>query len=269
MPAPRSSFLPDPQTDSHIHTHLCGHATGKMEEYVLSAIRKGLKKIIFLEHLEERIHYQPDTWLSEEKFDYYFSEGRRLQEHYGWQIDIGLGVECGYNPDCADNILARLSRRKWDQIGISCHFLKLPGMHEHINLFSRKEENIQLARKAGTEKLLTLYFRALHEAIQLLPGTMICHLDGALRFVPEAALTDTHYQMIDALLQTAAAKGMTLEINTSGLAIRNEPFPNQQILSQALSRNIPLILGSDAHKPEDVGRQFDEITGFIPSKSYP
>ncbi len=94
-------FLPIPLCDIHIHTRFCGHATGEMEEYVQAAIQKKLKKIIFLEHMEEGIRYfQGKTWLSEDDFDAYFAEGQRLRSTYAAEIEIGLGVECGYNPDC-------------------------------------------------------------------------------------------------------------------------------------------------------------------------
>ena len=47
----------DLSQDGHIHTRLCNHATGEMEEYVLAALNKNLKTIIFLEHLEEKTVY--------------------------------------------------------------------------------------------------------------------------------------------------------------------------------------------------------------------
>lgn len=261
---PPSAFL-DLHCDNHVHTRHCGHATGEMEEYVLSAIARGLRKIVFLEHMEEGIVSQPVTWLSEEAFDRYFSEGRRLQHLYDGQLEIGLGVECGYNPDCIDALRTRLGSRKWDRIGISCHFLKPAGFDEHLNLFSRREKNIGLARQFGLEKLLDLYFQTLLEGVRQLPGTMLCHLDGALRFVPETSLTDAHYRMIDRLLRAVRDKGMTLEINTFGVTLRDRPFPTERILAQALSYRIPLALGSDAHAPADVGRHFPDIARFIPS----
>jgi histidinol-phosphatase (PHP family) len=92
---------------------------------------------------------------------------------------------------------------------------------------------------------------------------MLCHLDGALRFVPETSLTDTHHRMIDRLLQTVRDKGMALEINTFGVTLRHQPFPTEQIVSLALAYRIPLVLGSDAHSPANVGRHFSDITRFI------
>ncbi|OGR19179.1 MAG: hypothetical protein A2X81_11930 [Desulfobacterales bacterium GWB2_56_26] len=265
MPAKRPRYLPDLLCDSHVHTRFCGHATGEMEEYVQAAISHGLRKIVFLEHMEEGILTQAKTWLSEEDFDRYFVEGRRLREQYGSQIEIGLGVECGYNEGHGEALLTRLGKRQWDRIGISCHFIKLPGVPEHLNMFSKQAENIDLARRFGPERILDRYLALLHQAIRQLPGTFVCHLDAALRRVPGITLTADHYRMIDGLLRTMKEKGMALELNTSGLDMRGEPFPTRRILSMALACDIPLVLGSDAHKPADVARHFADIAGFIPS----
>lgn len=250
--------------DSHIHTSLCNHASGEMEEYVQAAINNGLKKIIFLEHMEEGIrHAQGKTWLSEEDFDDYFRQGRSLQIRYSDRIEIGLGVECGFNPDWSDRLRERLFHRTWDQVGISCHFLKIDGLDLHLNLLSRKEQNILLAREVGIEKILDRYFRYLTEAVLTLPGTVLCHLDAALRHLPGIRLTDSHYQQIDTLLQAVQKKNMALEINTSGFEIRQEQFPCRRILAMAKSYNIPFVVGSDAHKPSEVGRYFELIDPLL------
>jgi histidinol-phosphatase (PHP family) len=250
--------------DSHIHTRLCGHANGEMEDYVEAAIQKGLKKIIFLEHMEEGItQVQRKTWLSEDDFDYYFSEGQRLRSKYQGTIEIGLGVECGYNPDCRDLLNQRLGKRNWDQIGISCHFLKFEGRTEHLNIFSSKDVSVLQAREIGAEEILDRYFTTLTDAVRYLPGTMLCHLDAALRYLPEITLTASHYVLIDKLLQAVREKTMAIEINSSGFTIRQEQFPNRRILCMAKSYDIPFIFGSDAHKPDDVGRYFDTIDSLL------
>jgi len=231
---------------------------------VQAALLKGLRKIVFLEHMEEGI--QPLTgrsWLTEEDFGDYFTEGRRLQSKYAGHIDIGLGVECGYNSEYSDLLIKRLGQRRWDQIGISCHFMKIADRSKHLNMFSRRSENIQVALHIGPERILSSYFAALTEAVRLLPGTMLCHLDGALRYLPEIRLTESHYRQIDGLLQTIKRRGMALEINSSGLAIRQEQFPNSRIITMAKSYGIPLLLGSDAHRPEDVGRYFDRLAALF------
>ncbi|MGW8194989.1 MAG: histidinol-phosphatase [Desulforhopalus sp.] len=251
--------------DTHVHTSLCDHATGEMEDYIQTAIHKGLKKIIFLEHMEHGINSDRKTWLTEADFDHYFAEGKRLQQQYGHQIDIGLGVECGFNPDEAESLKKRLASRQWDQIGISCHFLKLETTDDHINLFSRKRENIRRALEEGVEKLLERYFATLTQAVQTLPGTMICHLDGALRFVPGVHLTAGHYRQIANLLVLAEKRNLAVELNSSGYDIRKEQFPNSRILAMVFSAKIPCLCGSDAHRPQDVGRYFEELSRLLPA----
>ena len=70
----------DTSIDGHVHTRLCHHASGEMEEYVQTAIDRGLKKLVFLEHLEIGINYFESTWLTDDDFKIYFAEGKRLQE---------------------------------------------------------------------------------------------------------------------------------------------------------------------------------------------
>jgi len=252
-----------------VHTRLCNHATGEMEEYVLAAIARGLREIVFLEHLEIGINYSERTWLSTADFDYYFEECERLRRKYAGIIRIGSGVEVGYNSDCATELLEQLAARPWHSVGISCHFLLMTDSGRHLNLLSRRPDNITTARRFGLERLLTLYFESLIRAVKILPGTFLCHLDAALRHVPELVLADSHVEQIDTLLAEVKKKGMALELNTSGISMRNEIFPARQILTMALGYDIPLQAGSDAHRPEDVGRFFETLPELITSAACP
>jgi len=249
--------------DTHVHTKLCHHASGEMEDYVLAAIKRGLAGIVFLEHMEEGIDATERTWLTEEDFDYYFTEGKRLQKKYRDKLTIGLGVECGYNPECPQTLISRLASREWDEIGISCHFIKPPGSDTHINLFSRKSASLEMAKKNNPEHLLNIYFDTLLEAVNTMPGTILCHLDGALRFLPGTYLTNKHLQKIRQLLIAVQNNKMSVEVNCSGIVIRGEQFPADSILKMVISHKIPLVLGSDAHKPEDVGQHFSQVEKLI------
>ncbi len=254
--------------DGHVHTRLCNHARGEMEEYVRSAIACGLDQIIFLEHLEVGIDYIERTWLSNEDFDYYFTEGERLRRKYVDQIRVGTGVELGYNSEHRTEIITQLNSRPWDKVGISCHFLKLPGTDHHLNLLSRKQHNIEIARQFGFDAVLEIYFDTLLEAVQTVPvrpDTVLCHLDAALRFAEDLTYSPAHYVQINNILAALNEKGMGLEINTSGMAIRGEPYPARRILTMALQYNIPLLPGSDAHQPEDIARYFSLLPDYVTS----
>lgn len=250
-------------SDTHIHTSLCRHASGTMEEYVLSAIDRGLTRLVFLEHLEEGINASFRTWLTEEDFDVYFEEGRRLQQCYGQQIEIGLGVEVGYNPDCADQILQRLASRSWDRIGLSCHFFKVNGNEEHLNVLSKNRRTIDTIERFGSQRLLSRYISTLTEAVRSIPADVLCHLDAGLRHQPDLHLEESHLEQIEVLLDEVKRAGMAMEINTSGYKYRGLPFPLPEIIAMAATKSIPLALGSDAHSPSEVGRHFDRIPALL------
>lgn len=258
---PYSSEL-DTTIDHHIHTRLCHHAAGEMEAYVEAAIEKGLKKIFFLEHMEEGIDYFEVTWLTENDFDYYFKEGQRLKKAYAKDIEIGLGTEVGYNPSHRKELLARIQNRDWDIIGVSYHYYKPSGHEQHLNLVSRKGKNLEALSYFDQGELLHIYFDTLMEAVDYLPGDFLCHLDAGLRYLPGLQYNDSHQEKIHQLLVILKQKKMALEINTSGIVIRNEPFPVHSIVQAAQELRIPLLLGSDAHAPANVGRFFDR---FAPS----
>lgn len=251
------------QCDGHVHTSLCHHASGEMEEYVLSGIAKGLDEIVFLEHMESGVDYFESTWLTEDDFDHYFREGLRLQNKYRGRIEILLGVEVGYSPTHAQELLQRLAARRWDRIGISYHFMQSPHGGCHLNLVSRKEENIRAIADHGCDRTVLHYFKTLTEAVESLPGTVLCHLDAALRFQPDVAIDTAYIQPIRTLLAAVKKKGMALEINCSGFRIRGEAFPARFIVEEAIKLKIPLLPGSDAHRPEDVGRDFELLPDFL------
>ncbi len=252
----------DPLSDGHIHTSLCNHAIGKMEDYVQSALNKGLHKIIFLEHMEEGQHYFRTTWLSEKDFDIYFEEGQRLQAKYSGRISIGLGVEVGYNPQFPEQLLKRLAKRKWDRIGISYHYHNFLDNEEHLNLVSKNDSRVQKLDLETSIRIEKCYYNTLIEAVNYLPGTVLCHLDAVLRHHPQKKSMQMQWEHIDKLLDCIKRKKMALEINTSGMAIRNEFFPCQEIVFRARARGIPLVAGSHAHRPEDVGNHFNLLESY-------
>ncbi len=254
----------DIKADNHIHTKLCHHASGEMEEYVQAAIDRGLTKINFLEHLELGIRYFEDTWLSRDAFNYYFNEGNRLKEKYKGKLDIGIGVEVGYNPDTLQDILAFLSKHQWDRIGVSYHFMDT-GDTYHLNMVSSQQRNIDAARTFGPEKVVRSYYEGLKKAVETIPGNVVCHIDAVLRNLPEITLTDQHFGWIREILAIMVQKDMALEINTSGYKLRNGPYPAKMIISEALKQGIRLEAASDSHHPEQVARYFDRLPSLMRS----
>ena len=250
----------DLRGDGHVHTALCRHAVGEMEDYVRAALERGLRQIVFLEHLEKGISYFERTWLTRQDFADYLRVGGILKDRYRGSIEIGLGVEVGYNPARKEELQEALAARQWDRIGISYHFMEVEG--EHYNLVSRKGRNLENLGRLGVSRVLSCYFTTLLEAIETLPGHVVCHLDAAMRYHPDIRLEKTHYRQIDEIFTAMLRRNLALEINASGCRMRGEPFPAWELISEAMLRGIPLAAGSDAHRPEDVGN-FTALADFF------
>ncbi len=249
-------------TDGHVHSRLCHHAVGEMEEYVLAACALGLKRLIFLEHFETGINYFETTWLTGADFEVYFATGRLLQQRYQGRIEIGLGVEVGYNPARLAETRAFLQQHSWDRIGLSYHFLGHEG--RHLNLLSRKQENLAEFTTIGVAGIVTAYLEGLLQAVSELPATVLCHLDAVLRHHPRIAFSPDHDRQLEAILAAMAERGMALEINTSGFDHpRQAPYPAAWLIKQAMAQGVELVLGSDAHRPQEVGRHFARVPGYL------
>jgi histidinol-phosphatase (PHP family) len=251
----------DCTVDGHVHTRLCHHATGEMEEYVLAGIGCGLRKLVFLEHFEVGINYVESTWLTAEDFQYYQAEGERLREKYRDRIEVGLGIEVGFNPDFIEETIAFLASYPWDRIGISHHFFHWNG--RHYNMVSRKSGNLTVLEQVGVDRVADRYFSTLKTAVEVLPGTVLCHLDAVLRHHPQMKITRAHEEAMAEILHLARSKNMALEVNTSGYPQRNRPYPDPAQIRVAVELGIPLAAGSDAHRPDQVGRFFDRLPGLL------
>ncbi len=258
MPQP---FTIDFTNDGHIHTSLCRHAVGEMSEYVKAAIDKGLAGITFLEHIEVNIHGKQRTWLAEDDIDTYFHHGNLLKKKYQGRLEIQLGAELGYSPDGVPALKRIIDRYPWENIGLSYHFL--PHNDQHVNMMSRDKVQLTVLEEIGFSEVATKYFTGLLQALNHISCDKICHLDAVLRHAPTFQLSRQHYLLIDRILTRMQEKGTALEVNTSGFSLRNHPFPCAPILKKAMDLGLPLVIGSDAHNPDQVGRFFTGIQDYL------
>jgi len=232
-----------------------------MEEYVQAAVAAGLQKIIFLEHYETAIEYFESTWLTEEDFIYYHAEGKRLAEKYQGIIALGTGVEVGANPDHLQDAVDFLKRFKWDRIGLSYHYLQTD--LGHVNMVSRRPASIALMEKIGVENVAAAYFDGLKKALAVLPADVVCHLDAVMRHCPSFSFSENHFARTMEILTLMREKDVAIEVNTSGFALRCEPFPSLKLIKEAQRMGVRLVAGSDAHRPEHVGRYFELLPEML------
>ncbi|WP_457566636.1 histidinol-phosphatase HisJ [Caldithrix abyssi] len=235
--------------DYHIHTKLCKHATGEMEEYVEQAIEKGFKEIAFTDHIPLPQAFDLAHRMELRQIDDYLNSIEKLRVRYP-EISILAGIEADFYDGFEDFLDAFLSRHPFEIIILSVHFVR--HWPKGNWAFSYYFPDRAIA------EIYSDYLQAIMRGIQTGLFNVLGHLDLIKR--DNARLLDHNESEVRELLQLAARQQMAVEINTSGLRKEiGEPYPHQTIWPLLAEYQLPVVMGSDAHAPGQVGFDFTNM----------
>ncbi|MDX9785373.1 MAG: histidinol-phosphatase [Desulfobacterales bacterium] len=228
----------------HIHTPLCNHATGTMPEYIRQAIALGFTEICFLDHLTLNAADRGLT-MSIEEVPLYYHSARRLANQFRDDILVKVGLEIDYHPDVVGSIDDIVNTFDFDAIGSSIHYV---GDFDIVTRRSGWRNG-----EGNTDTIYAQYLALMDRMLNEDYFDLICHFDLPKKYgrLPSRSFKGE----IDALLAKIKTKGIAIEINTSGFdsPIR-EMYPSLEILRSCQALGIPVTLGSDAHRPDQLDR---------------
>lgn len=240
--------------DYHIHTSLCNHASGRMEDYITHAINMGIEEICFMDHLTLQGEGSANT-MQRKEIPLYFQAINVLKDRYKGKINIKSGLEVDFDEDLVDDIKEITQKFSFDAISASVHF------SGGNNLASRK--SIDKIKALNPEDIICSYLEKLNRMLDFDFFDIICHIDLPKKFLGNTlSLSQNSSQDLNLFfsrtLKRAADKGRVVEINTSG---KYHPcasfYPEFEILEECRRSGIRITLGSDAHSPNEVGRDLD------------
>jgi histidinol-phosphatase (PHP family) len=233
--------------DYHLHGNFCGHATGELGEYVESALEKGFTEIGFSDHLPKVVDPDPYHAMLEHELPRYVTTVLELRERYRDRITIKLGIEADYFVGYEEATGRLLAAHPFDYVLGSIHFLG--DWH-----FTSKQGLPRYSAENPAEAF-PRYFALLARMIETGLFDVVAHPDALRRiaFVPARSMAREH-RLIAALLKK---RGMAIEVNTAGLRRgAGSIYPEPAFLEACVRQGVPLTLGSDAHAPADVGRDY-------------
>ncbi len=242
--------------DYHLHGNFSGHGKGDLEEYVLSAIEKGFEEIGFSDHLPKLKEPDPYHAMPLYRLPEYVRTVRRLQKKYEGSIIIKLGIEADYFEGYELETAYLLKAYPFDYVLGSIHFL------EDWHFTSR--EGWERYRTEDPDSAFSRYFFLVEKMINTGLFDILAHPDaiGKEDFFPSYPL-NKYYDRVGSLL---AEKGMSIEINTAGLRRRaGAVYPKADFLKSCVARGVSLTTGSDAHQPDEVGRDFESARELLES----
>ncbi len=244
--------------DYHIHTKLCGHATGEMVDYVKEAIRCELDEIGFSDHMPLADGKENNLTMLPDELPGYVNEVMCMKDSFP-EIQIKLGIEADYIPGSESYIKEILARYSFDYVIGSVHYIgKWAFDHpKELNEWGRKDIDVVYGE----------YYESLRESAITSLFDIIGHCDLVKKFGhrPNTGLS----KEINETAKVFKEHDVALEINTSGLRKPvNEIYPSSEILRIFQKYGIPIVFGSDAHTPDDVGRDFDKAISLACEAGY-
>lgn len=246
------------QCDYHMHTPLCKHAAGPMEDYVQRAIDLGLREVGFSDHNPLPGGRGATVRMSEEEIDYYVERVTELQFRYRIQIDVMLGLEMDYLEGLEDYLAKQVTKYPWDYVLGSIHYLD---SECRVGSWPRNYDG-------DGHALYTRYFELMRRMAASGLCDIVAHFDVAKR--SGCLPGERESEDIARTLEAIRAADLSLEINTSGYRHAElpepQPYPSLAIVEQALKLGIPLTVNSDAHAPDQVGLRFAEVEAFLKRK---
>lgn len=244
--------------DYHMHLRApdgsLDHTVEGVERFVEAAAERGIDEIGFTEHV------------------YYFEETRPLWsvpyhlEHCHHPIEpyveavteakrqgmpVKLGLEVDYVPGREEETRELLEPYHWDYLLGSIHFLDGLGIDGRPTLID----------DVGVDEAWRRYYQALGRAAQSGLFDSLAHPDVVRMFGPEL---DWGWDDVAVSLD-----GVCIEVSTSGLYKPHEKlYPNPALLSAARRRGAGITLASDAHAPQNVGRDLDKAIEHARAAGY-
>jgi histidinol-phosphatase (PHP family) len=261
--------------DWHTHNSLCKHAVGTIEDYIKKAIELNLNVIGVSDHFPyeylsseipslEDIPYEGYA-MPTNNLESYILQLDELKEKYMNQIHIRTAFEIDFFKH-QDHILNKYLKgylNKLDYILGSVHVLfgKAGVFAFDDGRFLNKYKEYD-----GNDEIYMEYYDSLQVMINspTFELDIVTHFDLPKKFDKRIEDKDMIMGKVNETLELVKKHDLTIEINTSGLRKKvKEQYPHIDIIKKIFELGIPILLGSDAHKPEDVAYEFKNIAKML------
>ncbi|MBD7907836.1 histidinol-phosphatase HisJ family protein [Sporosarcina gallistercoris] len=228
--------------DYHMHTSFSADCEVSPEDMIQSAIQKGLTEICITDHVD--YDYPDRNFVFEFDQQAYKEKIESLRERRGNEIQVKRGVEIGVQPHLLDRYTKLIQDEQFDFVICSLHTVEKQDLH-----FGAIFENRTL------EGAFTAYYQELLRCIRKFDAySVLGHVDLIKRYAKQVPSQD-FLACLKEIFNEIIPRGKGIEMNTSGVRYglpTAMPSPDILELYKACGGEI-LTIGSDAHKPLDVG----------------
>ena len=238
-----------------------------LEDYVQKAIELGFVAIGFSEH--SPLPFKTKFSLKQEKISDYIKETDILKKKYKNQIKIYRSLEMDYIPVFSNDFNKWKNKLKTDYLIGSVHLVKPENSNSLWFIDGPNKEIYDNGLKelfnGDIKNAVKTYYYQINNMIETQQFDIVGHIDKIKMHNKNRFFQETEKWYKELAMETLyliKEKGLIVEINTRGLYKKRSDsfFPDDFILYQLKEMDIPTVISSDAHKPEELNLPFDEAT---------
>jgi histidinol-phosphatase (PHP family) len=231
-------------------------AQANVERYRAIADERGIAELGVSEHVY-RFEQALEVWRHPFWVTYALDDIDAYCAFVREQTDLRLGIEADFVPGAEDRMVNLLQARDFDYVIGSVHFVG--DVAVDMDDYSVWDSG------HSVEDVWKRYFQTLGEAARSGIFDVLAHPDlvkvwGAERPQPDGDLRFYYDLAMDGI----AESGIAIEVSTAGLRKRTkELYPAPAFLEMCLEAGAPIALSSDAHRPEDIGADYDSAIELL------
>lgn len=225
------------KTNYHTHTTRCQHAEGTEREYIEAAIKMGIEKIGFSDHIPcpFKDGFVSGIRMTMEQAPEYVSVIRRLGEEYKDDIKIYVGFEAEYVKDFFEEQRWMFDRLNCDYMIMGQHFLESERFGPYTGSPTDDEARIRQYVDTIIEGMGTGYFKYL------------AHPD----LINFKGLDSVYDWEMTRLCKAMKEMDIPLEVNMLGISA-NKHYPSKRFWEIPAQIGNKVIIGLDAHSVENI-----------------
>lgn len=259
--------------DYHCHCDYSIDATGTIDEYCQHALARGLVELCFTTHYDANpnsdggaslisINGKHQPAVPENLAPYVDEVLAAHERYYPLGLSVKLGLEFGWYSGCEEEVQKLKSRYPFEYM--------LCGIHELENIcFCCHDQYEKCFSRYSVEAALDKYAAEVVAAARCGLFDTIAHLDYVRKYglsfygvqLDDLMISRASQPIFEALIESKTV----LEVNTSGMRRpMADYFPRVKLINHARRAGVAILkLGSDAHRPKDVGYDFDAAASLV------
>lgn len=248
----------------NLHQHSC-YSDGKEhpQAFVEKAIELGFSQIGFSEH--SPLPFPNPFSLKGEKVEEYVQTIDHLKKQFGHQIDIFRALEMDYIPGVSEDFDDWRRKCEVDYLIGSVHLVKPEGTDELWFTDGPDHEiydqGVRQFFGGNIKRAVKAFYRQTNEMIENQDFEIVGHIDKIKmhnrgRFFSEDE--KWYRRLVEETLELVRGKSLIVEVNTRGVYKKRSKdlFPDHYTLQRIKDLNIPVIISSDAHHPDEISKGF-------------